>query len=312
MSPTFDVVAVAENTPYLMWQAMLFHYSCLRHTGRAPIITVHGDGAELLPGFRRIEESGGRLQRLPDFRRRLGPDYPVLNTVGTLRHVESEADYLVLCDSDLVFLGPPPLERLSLDEDQVSFDAVDYLQVDARRRSFLERPCRRAGVELERLKRFEGRGGVPHVVPRSLRRDLGHEWLRCTSWFVPAESSRGARCELPWESLMWSLILAAVRLDVRPVTTRLCLLNHEGSRLVTAADGRASLLHYCYGDEEFDKRRYRSEREARGVWGAGARPGSLNDLVCAQLREAGAFYGELSARGRRELAIAPASDQTAG
>ena len=49
MPPRFDFVVSAENNYYLAWQAMLFHFSCLKHTGRAPIIVVHGDEPELLP-----------------------------------------------------------------------------------------------------------------------------------------------------------------------------------------------------------------------------------------------------------------------
>src|SRR5438132_770018 len=96
--PCFQVVVSAENNTYLVWQAMLFHYSCLRYLGHAPIIVVHTDGEPLLPGFACITAAGGVVQTAPNYRRVGGVNYPPRNTAGTLRHVQTDAEYLVLCD----------------------------------------------------------------------------------------------------------------------------------------------------------------------------------------------------------------------
>jgi len=42
----FEIVVSTENNPYMVWQAMLFHASCMRHVGQAPIVMVHQHAGE--------------------------------------------------------------------------------------------------------------------------------------------------------------------------------------------------------------------------------------------------------------------------
>ena len=54
-APDYEIVASTENTPYLLWQALLFHASCVATQGVPPTIVVHGEGP-LLPGFQALRE----------------------------------------------------------------------------------------------------------------------------------------------------------------------------------------------------------------------------------------------------------------
>ena len=126
MSPTFDFVISVENSHYMAWQAMLFHYSCLEQTGRAPIIVVHGDESPLLPEFELIKKKGGRIQRARNFRHDGGVEYAVRNTAGTLCSVQADADFLIICDPDFVFLAPPSFDRYCVARDAVSVDEIGH------------------------------------------------------------------------------------------------------------------------------------------------------------------------------------------
>src|SRR5579871_986915 len=178
--PTFDIVVCAENNTFMVWQAMLFHYSCIRHMQRAPIIVVHKNDEPLLKGFRQIRDSGGIVQIAPNYRCVGGVNYPPRNTAATLRHVQSEARFLVLCDPDMIFMQPVPFDDPAPTDRQISFDHLGYLVPDhPDSRPVLAEVCARAGVSLAKLHERPISGGVPHVMPRSLQRPFSDEWLHC-------------------------------------------------------------------------------------------------------------------------------------
>src|SRR5690349_4623801 len=110
-----------------MWQAMLFHFSCVKHLGQPPVIVVHHDGEPLLGGFELIANRGGRIQAAPNYRVHQGVSYPPRNTAGSLRDVETEAEFIFLCDPDMLFLRSVDLQEYTPSEREVSFDEVPYL-----------------------------------------------------------------------------------------------------------------------------------------------------------------------------------------
>lgn len=286
---TFDFVVSTENQPYVTWQAMLFHYTCAKHMERAPIVVVHGnEGEELMPGYDLIRERGGRVQRARNFRNE-GPEYEPRNTPGSLECVESDADYLVLCDPDMLFLRRLPLGPLRLRDDQVSFELASYLVVDDENAPALERPCRITGVELDALRARPIPGGVPHVVPAALREPLARDWLECLEAFAPEPDDDARIYRL---ASMWALVLATHRLGLGAVLTTFGATNFEGDRPAPPSGPEKALLHYCYGDEEFDKRDFTTaEDERAAVWRSVARPGTVNATICAELRAAGEYFG---------------------
>jgi hypothetical protein len=109
--PVFEIVASAENNRYMEWQAMLFHYTCMTYQRQVPVIAVHKGDEPLLPGFGLIAERGGRIQTVPNLRDRSGVLYPPRNSAAAMQFVETSADFVVLCDTDMTFLKPIPFDR---------------------------------------------------------------------------------------------------------------------------------------------------------------------------------------------------------
>jgi hypothetical protein len=304
MPATCDIVVSVENSAYHVWQAMLFHYSCSKHLGRPPIVVVHKDNEPLQPGFERIVASGGNVQTAPNYRSYGGDDYAPRNTSASLRHVVSQADFLFLCDPDMIFLRGLNAEDLQGRKQQISFDYVEYLDPDrAEYQPALDQVCRRANVEPSRLRQQPIRGGVPHLIPRHLQEPLSSEWLHCIDLF-PAIAPRPAgnaaakapACASPrkhWVTTMWALVLAVHRLGLEAATTHWCILNFEGDRPLPTQDAAGSaMIHYCYSEPGFNKSNFESTRAAEElVWNVPADDGTINGAIRKQLREAAAFFG---------------------
>jgi hypothetical protein len=307
MAPSYDIVTSAENNLYNAWQAMLFHYSCQEYAGQTPIIVVHGDGRQLRPGFREIQRTGGRVQYMRNFRHDGGFDYPPRNTAGSLFSVRSDADYVVLCDPDMIFFRPLPMEKICLEENEVSFDVVPYLNINQTNRGLLTDVCRRAGGSLELLKNSPISGGVPHIVPAALREPLSQQWLQNMEYFEPVASANKSRGVLiDWHATMWALVIAARQLNLEPVMTEFCLLNKEGQGAFSPDSSSKTILHYCFGDSVFDKKRYsRNPGLCEKVWQAEAPEGTLNGAICAQLSEAREYYNSAKTVSIQENRIVP-------
>lgn len=299
--PTFEVLASTENTPYMMWQAMLFHFSCVKHLGQVPTIVVHHDGEPLLPGFTKIAERGGRIQMAPNYRVYHGVDYPPRNSAGSLKQLRTNADYIVLCDPDMIFLRPFPFEEYRLRDNQISFDEVNYLipqkaEFDGK----LEAICERAGVPYQTLLDTPVSGGVPHIIPRSQQQAVAQDWFDSMELFPTFDL--GPDFERPkelrsvphqfWTTTMWALVLTAHRLHLEPVMTRLCVLNFHGDSVLSQADASSpAIIHYCYSTPGFDKRLHFDARTAESaVWNLPGDDGTLAGSIRGQLCEARDYY----------------------
>ncbi len=301
-----EIVVSAENNHYMVWQAMLFHFSCVRHFGRPPIVMVHKlDDEPLLPGFERICATRGIVQTAPDYRHFGGVNYPPRNTAGSLRHVETNADYIVLCDPDMIFLQAFPLESLTLGSRQVSFEFVAYLDPEiAAYQPTLDNACRAAGIAPEKLRLPVINGGIPHVIPAAWKTKLSDAWFELMELFPTIQTSPAETGERPpgedqraqrkdWLTTMWAVVMAMHRLNLEPVMTQLCITNHLGNRPLPPLDASGpKLLHYCYDAPGFSKRCFdREEHADQIVWNVAADDGSVSGAIRRQLREAREFYG---------------------
>ncbi len=286
----FDFVVSAENLPYLAWQALVLRHSCVRQLGREPIVLVHGDEPELLEPYQRLIDDGGRVQRAPNYRHLRGYEYPPRNSPASLLHVNSAADYLVLCDPDIVFVAPwDPAPAMA--PDRISFDSVSYLEPDEENRAGLERICERLGAPFEGLLDPRCHGGVPHLIPRALRPALAREWLECLDAFIPEVPAGAGATIVSWLSLasMWSLAIAVIRLGIQPFLTHYCETNHDGGRpWPYPAHPDCPLIHYCYGDASFDKRRVQSLDDRSAT--SSAPPGSVHEAVVRCIESARRHY----------------------
>lgn len=292
--PRHEIVVCTENTHYLVWQTMLFHYSCVTHLGCPPIVVVHQQGEPLLPGFERIRATGGRLQLAPNYRNSHGIYYPPRNTAGSLKHVETDAEYIVLCDSDMLFLQPLPFDELTLSNRQISFDFVGYLQPDApEHQPTLDNVCRQAGLDLRRLRQPVVDGGVPHVIPTRWQGPLSESWLELMELFPTIGTQESGESQKTWLTAMWALVMAMHRLKLKPVTTKLCISNHlEDHPLPPLGAAGPKVLHYCYGGPGFNKRTFASPEAAdTQVWNVPEDDGSIAGAIRRQLRDARKFYG---------------------
>lgn len=263
----YEIVVSAENNAWLEWQAMLFHHSCIRRLARAPIIVVHGDDA-LREGYRLIEATGGRIQRAPSFRSLPGDDYPPRNSAGTLACVDTDAAYILLCDPDMIFLRDEDFSSLQLHPGEVSADRSNFLRVNSENRAPLELACARAGVELETLDGHPIDANVPLGVPATVRDALAHEWIECIDLILGLPRSDDFVRAVHWLTSMWAFVLAVSRLGLHAVTTDYAMTNYAGGPLLPQdSDQGPALIHYCNGDDAFEKRQFHGPPEVCAqVW----------------------------------------------
>jgi len=290
----FDVVISTSNNYYCVWQAMLFHYSCVKHLGVAATVLVHTDQADLIPEFRLLESFGCRVQHAPDYPRLMGFGNLSCNTLGTLKCVESDADYIMLCDPDMLFVNSIDFSAVKPAGNEITFDRIYYLYVDGSR-EHLEEPAKKLGIDLARYEASPVSGGVPHIIAKSLVDRLADEWIYCMQQFNADEL---------YISSMWSLVFAAERLKIAPKMTELCMLNSDGDepgKVPLSTTDKFCMVHYLYGekDQKFTKRHFRNKQEFNSVWSSTAPSGTINQLVCDHLNEAGAYYGLLEFDAQR-------------
>ena len=294
---TYELLVSAENNCYMAWQAMLFHYSCVTHVGQAPLIIVHAGDEPLLPEFGLIERRGGRVRRAPNLRWNNGIDYAPRNLAGTLSYVESEADYLVLCEPDMVFFRPAAHLTPRLAADQIGLEAVAYLSVDDTNRRTLAHACDLAGLDFAELERAPISGGMPVVLRRSLQEPLSREWFHCLEFFEQiheAETEDSHPEEFNWWiRIMWALVFAVRRLGLRHVISNYCVVNYPGTELpLGPSSSQTVIVHYGYSDDVFDKRLYFGDQAAcNKVWAVRPQAGNVSGLVCAAIGAAREFYG---------------------
>lgn len=296
----YQYVVSVENRPYMVWQAMLFHFSCLKHQRQPPHFVVHKRDEPLLPGFEHIVRTGGTIQTAPNFSDVDQVHYPPRNEAAALQLVESTADYIVLCEADMVFLQPLPLADLPLSPRHVSFDAVPYLEPHREEyQPALDEVCRRADVDPQLLHTRPINGGVPHIIPTSVHKELSAQWLYGIELFAkyslepPAPGKvPPAKPEIHWVAMMWAIVLAVHRMKLNPLMTRFCLLNREGQHPLPAqSPAGPKIIHYCYGDDGFNKRDFTDLHGAmHRVWNVLPDDGTINGAIRGQLHEAREFY----------------------
>jgi len=293
-APTYDIVVSTENLPYMGWQCMLFHYSCTRYAGHTPLFMVHGDEDTLDAGYQAIADNGGRIQRAPNFRHAGEIEYAARNKARSLDLAETEASHIVLCDPDIVFLARPAFEPAiaAMSEDQMSFEHVGYLKITKTNRPVLQDICRRAHIEMARLEQNPVNGGMPHIVPAAMRRQLCSAWMTLQELCLERNLAHyGEMMSDVWISEMWGLVLALRQLEIEPVFTSFSMTNEFDPPLPEPGADGPTLIHYCYPAEAFNKLLYNDDqRPVSAVWRATGKPGHTTGAICAQLGEAARFY----------------------
>lgn len=288
LTPNYEVIASAENSPYLLWQTLLFHASCVTTQGVPPTIVVHGAGP-LLPGFDALRELGARVLRAPSYRLSNGTEYTCRNTAGSLLEARHDQPWSLICDPDFLFLRtlPPRAESLC-GAHALSWDFVPYMQVDEHNRRWLAEACAERGVDPARLARVAVGGVVPNFVRTDLQRDFAARWLAAVDTLVSVGVRHG---EVPWVTIAWAFALAAWEMDLDLALTKLTSTTHAGSQTPDSSL-TAPILHYCYGDELFDKRRHRCDQSAAAVWNLEVAGNSLSAALVRHLASVRSWFAE--------------------
>jgi len=282
-SDDIEIVISAENNTYCAWQCLLAHYSCQKNLNITPIMVVHGEPhIPLHRHFLTLIENGGRLQRVLNYRGVGTSDYMPRNTAATLLNVKTSAPYIMLCDSDFIFLNPIPRDALPSTDNEITFDYISFMRVSDENRDYLLEPARKAGVNLDTLVGSASGGAVPHIVPTALARPLAVDWLKCIEFFATSKDP------IFWIASMWALVFSVQRLELKTSITKLAITDAGHTKMVDVDAANApQILHYSYGNKHFDKRDYGASdvRLTSSVWDVKAPKGSMSAFICDYLNE---------------------------
>jgi hypothetical protein len=288
MTGKHRIVVSAENTAYGGWQAKLFYYSCVTRIGYQPTIVVHQTGGEWHPAFHDLARAGAQVIAAPSYIQSGDEIYLVRNAGGTLLEAASfcrPEEMIVLCDPDMIFL------------DALQFPATraaEYCSYLDYQRPRVAIATAKLGIAAQRVREQESQlcCGVPYVVPASEARAFAQVWLEAIDAFRPHE----------WEDAMYAFGLALVKLGLSNDLTHMVQSNLE-----PGAPAQRAMVHYCYGDEHWNKRHFVEEQDAAKVWqpAISAEAGTVLGEMLAQIKEAASFYED-------PYRQAPASDQAGG
>ncbi len=271
----YRIVVSAENSPYLAWQAKLFHFSCVSRLNHSPIVIVHERGSKWRRDFQELADAGAIVSRAPSYRiTSNGDDYLPRNTAGTLLHAaelcSAKDEFIVLCDPDMIFVRQPNFSR------NLSGEYWGNMKYDQKQ---VRRTARKIGVSLEMLDRQKEElcCGVPYVIPVTAAKRFADAWLQAIDAFLPRD----------WEDQMYAFGLAVVKLGLRVTLTHIVNHNYWPDAMVDR-----DVIHYAYGDKRWDKRNYETTRQARKVWSpaVAAQQGTIFAELLSQIREARDFY----------------------
>lgn len=276
------IIVSAENNEYMAWQCQLFYFSCVSRLNHTPIIIVHQSGEEWAPGFIRIAKAGGIVRSAPSYRiNAMGVSYPPRNTAGTLLHALDmnfwKDDFFVLCDPDMLFMRKPRLPK-TLAAERYSY--LDYGKRD------VQAAVRNFSLDPSLVLRHEQkiRCGVPYVIPVREAERLARAWLDAIDAFEASV----------WEGVMYAFGLAVLKLGLD-----ITLMQTTDTNFWPRGKLKRAILHYCYGDRTWSKRRFWTKDKAQEVWKAyGSAPlGTPLGELLHQIKEARDFYGALNIWG---------------
>lgn len=267
------IVVSVENTPYMAWQAKLFHFSCVSRLNHSPIFIVHEFGSKWHRDFQELADAGAVVSHAPSYRKTpKGNDYAPRNTAGTLLHAaelcSATDEFIVLCDPDMIFVRQPNFSR------NLSGEYYAQLKYD----QHVRRTARKIGISLEKLDRRKEElcCGVPYVIPVTAAKRIAEAWLQAIEAFWPQE----------WEDQMYAFGLAVVKVGLKITLTHIVNHNYWPDATVDR-----DVIHYAYGDKTWDKRNYVTPRQVQKVWSPAARQkGTIRAELFSQIREARDYF----------------------
>jgi hypothetical protein len=271
------IVVSVENTPYLAWQSKLFHFSCVTRLGLQPVFIVHETGRPWHPDFIDLVRAGAIVRKAPSYITENG--LPTRNSAGTLLHAAplcNADDFIVLCDPDMIFARRPEFSW------KLSGNYYSYLDYE---QPHIHAVAEKLGIPSGALRERQNElcGGVPYVIPANEATRLAEAWLNAFDHF----SSRGRDWDHAWLDIMYAFGLAVTKLALTLTLTDIVSTNYTPGEMLDH-----EVIHYCYGDTQWDKRRYLSYDDAQKVWDPPFQPaeGTVARELFAQIRQACSFY----------------------
>lgn len=241
MGLDFRIVVSSENGPYLAWQTLLFCFSALTRLGKHPTVIVHRAQGPLRPEFQIVKGWGCRVIDAPPFCTHSKGHYPPRNELGSLLAIAAHPDFsqghILFCEPDMLFAGRPRYSGALAGE---FYRYLDYGQgrilTVARKFGVAERlPALSAGLMI----------GVPYLIPGAELSRLASRWSEVLDSFE----------DLEWIDIMYAFGLALVIEDLPIEMTRQMADNLDHLKRLDR-----SIIHYCYGDQRWDKRFFRNGR----------------------------------------------------
>lgn len=246
MNESLAIVLSSENTRYLAWQTALFCASCIRNCRTTPLVIVHSTSEPLRPEFSLIQDWGCTVQIAPSYRTHPLGNYPPRNEPGSLLEfanllrssqrrasIPDGARFALFCETDMLLLKPPSYPAALCGQ---YYDYLDYR--DSRLTSLL-----RAYDLLRRADHLNCyySVGVPYLIPFEMAGPIATRWLEVLD----------RSTDLTWIDIMYAFGIAAASLGVQPHTVADMDVNYDNLKPVTAR-----ILHYCYGDNLWNKRQF--------------------------------------------------------
>jgi hypothetical protein len=276
MQSSHRIFVSAENNAYCAWQSKLFYFSSVTRLSHQPIFIVHDSGCAWHSDFDDLIRAGATVCAAPSYAQSVRDVYKPRNTAGTLIHAAEmcgKDELIVLCDPDMIFLGDPDLPN------SLSVNFYFYMDYDRAEVIAAMRKLNIPRAMVERQKE-ELRGGVPYVIPASVAHRLGTTWLETVDAFPPRQ----------WIDIMHAFGLAVAKLGLKVTRTDVVDVN-----LRPSTRPQRKIIHYCYGDNIWDKRFFIAENDARELWfpRVWAEKGTILAEILAQIVEAREFYQNL-------------------
>jgi len=273
MKPAHRIFVSAENNAYCGWQTKLFYFSCVTRLNHQPTIIVHDSGRRWHSDFYDLVRAGATVRPAPGYAQSIRGRYPPRNTAGTLIHAAEmcrEGELIVLCDPDMIFVREPEFPET------LAGNFYSYLDYDRPEVVAASKILKVAEARLSKHK-ADLRCGVPYVIPASHAKQLGELWLQAVDAFWPRS----------WVDIMHAFGLAVVRLGLGVTLTDLVDFDERPDARV-----RRSMIHYCYGDETWEKRTFFEDEHAKKVWfpNVVAKRGSVREEIFSQIVAARNFY----------------------
>jgi hypothetical protein len=272
----FQIVVSCENSSYMSWQAQLICFSALSRLGLRPLLVVHTMQAPLNQRFVQLQKLGFPVSIAPSFATTpTGDANPPRNTIGTLLHLTTTShitnQHILLCDADLLFVRHPIYEGAPSAE---FYSYLDYEQ------PLVSEVIKRIGNQrlMPSTLSRDYPIGVPYLLPVSLIKEISFRWLAIMNLF------RSPR----WEDVMYAfgIALADLGISLKNISFQMDH-NYESTKPL-----RGSVIHYCYSDRHWNKRKYLSTSPLDTSMSSEtpAPPGSILEEILSQLAEAREYF----------------------